>query len=64
MAFSKFELEDGTPADPPTFRSSPERRGTSATPSVSAADELSAFLAGASMNLDGDPVPVLVAEPG
>ena len=64
MAFIyKLEHEDGTPADPPTFRTRREHPGTPATRSRSAAHELSAFLISVlDENLDGEPVPVLVVE--
>jgi hypothetical protein len=60
----KLEHEDGTPADPPTFRSSP---GTSWNVGdvIPLGSRRSLRVVGKRLveNLDGDPVPVLVVEP-
>lgn len=60
----KVEHQDGTPADPPTFRSSD---GTSwnAGDTIPLGSERALRVIGKRLdeNLDGDPVPVLVVEP-
>ena len=65
MAFIyTLEYEDGAPADPPTFRSSP---GTSwnAGDTIPLGSERALRIIGKRLeeDLDGDPVPVLVVEP-
>ena len=59
----RLELDDGTPADPPTFRSSP---GTSwnagDTIPLGSKRALRVLEKRLDENLDGDPVPVLVVE--
>ena len=64
MAFIyRLELEDGTPADPPTFRSLP---GTSwdagDTSPLGSSRALRVLDERLDENLHGDPVPVLVIE--
>ena len=64
MAFIyKLENEDGTPADPPTFRSSPGTSwNTGDTIPLGSKRALRVLDKRFDENLDGDPVPVLVVE--
>jgi hypothetical protein len=65
MAFIyKLEHKDGTPADPPTFRSS-DGISWNAGDTIPLGSERALRVVGKRLdeNLDGDPVPVLVVEP-
>ena len=59
----RLEFEDGTPADPPTFRSS-DGISWNAGDTIPLGSERALRVVGKRLaeNLDGDPVPVLVVE--